>query len=202
VTTGRLEAFSDGVLAVAITLLALDLRVPEIDHGSLWHELLRQWPNYVAYATSFLTVGIIWINHHAALRRLRRIDHTGLILNVVLLMTVCVLPFTTALMARYLDRATGSSVAAAVSGGSFLVMSFAFVALQRHVLLARADLANESLSPEARMAVLRRNLVGSVPYAAATALAFVSAYLTLAICAAIAVFYALPSTTADAGALE
>jgi uncharacterized membrane protein len=200
VTTGRMEAFSDGVLAVAITLLALDLRVPEIAHGSLGHELARQWPNYLAYATSFLTIGIIWINHHATLRRLRKIDHTGLILNMLLLMTVCILPFTTALMARYLDRSTGSTVAAAVYGGSFLVMSLSFLALQRHVLVGRSDLANETVTPEARRSIMRRNAAGSLPYAIATAGAFVNAYVTLAICAAIALFYALPATTAEAEA--
>src|ERR1700759_1438633 len=96
----RLEAFSDGVFAIAITLLVLDLGVPEPGSGSLGHELLAQWPSYASYVISFLTIGIIWINHHAAFGRLRVVDHSILIWNLALLMTVSVLPFTTRLMAE------------------------------------------------------------------------------------------------------
>ena len=95
----RLEAFSDGVFAIAVTLLVLDLGVPAPGIGSLGHELLAQWPSYAAYVISFLTIGIIWINHHAAFSRLRVVDHSILMWNLALLLTVSVLPFTTSLMA-------------------------------------------------------------------------------------------------------
>src|SRR5580704_15112559 len=78
VSTGRLEAFSDGVIAVAITLLVLNIGVPsfaETKHHGLAHALWRNWPVYAAFLTSFLTIGIIWINHHVAIRRLREPDH-------------------------------------------------------------------------------------------------------------------------------
>lgn len=195
---GRVEAFSDGVIAVAITLLALDLHVPSTTaEGSLAHRLGVQWPSYVAYIVSFLTIGIIWINHHAMLRRLVRVDHAILVLNLLLLMTICVLPFSTSLMATYLREPHGENLAAAVWAGSFLLMSVAFIAIQRHVLLVKQHLLDEHVTPEVRRSVLRRNVVGSLPYALATVGAILTPYFTLVICALVALFYALPSTTSD-----
>lgn len=192
---GRLEAFSDGVLAVAITLLVLDLRVPDPAKGNLGHELAHMWPNYAAYAISFLTIGIIWINHHAALARLREPDHTILVLNLLLLMSVCVLPFATSLFASYLREGHGEHLAAAVYGGALLVMGVLFVALNRTILISKAHLLIPELTEERRAELLRRNVTGVLPYVLATALAFVSPYVTLGITAAVAVFYALPATT-------
>jgi uncharacterized membrane protein len=194
----RLEAFSDGVIAVAITLLALDLHVPDpAGPGTLAHGLAEQWPNYAAYVVSFLTIGIIWINHHAMLRRLVGVDHAILLLNLLLLLTIVVLPFSTALMAEYLKASHGQNLAAGVWSGSFLVMALAFFAMQRHLLTAKQPLLHQHLTPEVRTWVLRRNAAGLIPYAIATATAILSPYLTLAICAIVAVFYALPGTTAD-----
>jgi uncharacterized membrane protein len=195
---GRLEAFSDGVIAVAITLLALDLPIPEPDRGgNLAHELAVRWPSFAAFAVSFLTIGIIWINHHAMLRRLAQVDHGTLLLNLLLLFSVCLLPFSTALMADYLKAADGERFAAAVYGGSLLLMSALFFAMQFRAMRLRPHLLRREITPEIRDAVLRRNAVGLLPYLVATAMAVVSPYLTLAVTAAIAVFYAVPSTTAD-----
>ncbi|MGH2914796.1 MAG: TMEM175 family protein [Solirubrobacteraceae bacterium] len=194
----RVEAFSDGVIAVAITLLALDLHVPDPSApGSLAHRLAEQWPNYAAYVVSFLTIGIIWINHHAMLRRLVGVDHAILVLNLVLLMTIGVLPFSTALMAEYLKAAHGENLAALIYAGSFLAMAISFFVMQRYMLTAKQHLLHERLTPVVRRAVLLRNASGLPPYAVAMLAAILSPYLTLAICAAVAVFYALPSTTAD-----
>ena len=194
----RLEAFSDGVIAVAITLLALDLHVPNpAGAGTLAHNLGEQWPNYAAYVVSFLTIGIIWINHHAMLQRVVSVDHAILLHNLLLLMTIVVLPFSTALMAEYLKASHGQKLAAGVWSGSFLVMSIAFFAMQRHLLIAKQHLLHDHLTPELRSWVLRRNAVGLLPYAIATLAATLSPYLTLAICAAVAVFYALPAATSD-----
>jgi TMEM175 potassium channel family protein len=194
----RTEAFSDGVIAVAITLLALDLKVPD-PHGagSLAHRLAQQWPNYAAYVVSFITIGIIWINHHAMFRRIAAVDHSILMLNLVLLLTICVLPGSTALMAQYLTAEHGQQLAAAVWGGSFLLMSLAFFTMQRHVLQARSHLLHEHMTPELRRSVLRRNATGLLPYAIATAGAVLTPYITLGMCALVAAFYALPGTTSD-----
>lgn len=198
VSTNRLEAFSDGVFAIAITLLVLEIRVPEPASGeSLGHELLTQWPSYAAFVVSFLTIGIIWINHHAMVRRLRQVDHSILIWNLLLLMTISVLPFTTALMAAYLKESSGESLAAAVYSGSFLLMGVAFAGMNRHILIERAAYLEEDMDEPIRRHILKRAVAGLIPYAIATALAPISPYLTLAICAAVAVFYASPAASAS-----
>jgi uncharacterized membrane protein len=195
---GRLEAFSDGVIAVAITVLALDLPIPEPKGGrSLAHELVVRWPSFAAFAVSFLTIGIVWINHHAMLARLAQVDHRTLLLNLLLLLSVCLLPFSTSLMADYLKATDGERLAAGIYAGSFLLMSVLFFAMQVHVLRIRPQLLRRRITPEVRDAVLRRNAVGLLPYFVATAMAAASPYATLAITAAVAVFYAVPSTTAD-----
>ena len=193
---GRLEAFSDGVIAVAITLLALQIGVPDHLHGhSLAHALLANWSHYAAYVVSFTTIGIIWINHHAMISRLKRIDQSILLLNLVLLMTIAVLPFATDLIATYLGRPTGQSTAAAVYAGCFMLMGVAFGALNRHILIRRAELLEERVPLAERRQILRRAIAGTIPYLAAVGLAFVSAYLTLIVCGVVAVYYALPAAS-------
>jgi uncharacterized membrane protein len=194
----RVEAFSDGVIAVAITLLALNLTVPKPGAGvDLAQELGNHWPQYVAYVISFVTIGIIWINHHAALRRLVAVDHAILTLNIALLMTIVLLPFTTAMMAEYLTESHGEKLAAAIYGGSLLLMSIAFFSLQAHLMRAKPHLLDEHMTPDVRRTVLLRNFAGLPPYAIATAAAAVSPYVTLALTGAIAAFYAAPTTTSD-----
>jgi uncharacterized membrane protein len=194
VSTGRLESFSDGVIAVAATLLVLNITLPTLTSGeTLIHGLLAQWPKYAAYVVSFITIGIIWINHHAMISRLREADRAVLILNIVLLMTIAVLPFATSLMAAYLKQGGHyANLAAGVYSGSFLVMSLAFGTLNRHILIRNAHLLGEDLSAERRRQILARGVAGVLPYALATALAVVSPYVTLVICGAIAVFYGSP----------
>jgi uncharacterized membrane protein len=197
-STNRLEAFSDGVFAIAITLLVLEIHVPEPGSGQgLGHELLTQWPSYAAFVVSFLTIGIIWINHHAMVRRLRRVDHSILIWNLLLLMTVSALPFTTALMAAYLKESNGESLAAAVYSGSFLLMGLVFAGMNRHILFKRVDFLEEDLDEPTRRLTLKRAVAGLLPYAIATAVAPISPYLTLAICAGVAAFYASPAASAS-----
>jgi uncharacterized membrane protein len=193
VSTGRLESFSDGVLAVAITLLVLNIQVPDPKTTpDLASALGAQWPQYFAYATSFLTIGIIWKNHHVMIGRLREADHDILMLNLVLLLTIGVIPFGTALMAAYLRLGHGENLAAAVYGGTFLLMAIAFAALQRHILFSKSHLLAPELSEERRRRILVRSVSGVGPYAIATALAAVSAYLTIIIAAALAIYYAFP----------
>ena len=194
-STNRLEAFSDGVIAVAITLLVLNIMVPQPDKlggHTLAHALISQWQVYAAYVVSFLTIGIIWINHHVMIGRLREADHSILILNLLLLMTIGVLPFTTDLMATYLKLGSGESLAAGVYSGSFLLMSIAFTALNRHILLNKAHRMHTELPLAERRRILGRSVSGLPPYVIATALAPLSPYVPLAICAALAVFYATP----------
>ncbi len=197
-----MESFSDGVIAVAITLLVLFLAVPDpAKTHDLAHALGKMWPQYVAYATSFATIGIIWINHHVMIGRLREADHPILILNVLLLMSIALLPFATDLMASYLNRGHGQHLAAAIYSGAFLTMSIAFASLNAHILLKKTHMLNRELAHSERRLILLRSLTGLAPYAIATALAPVSQYATLAICFAIAAYYATPlASGADRGA--
>jgi uncharacterized membrane protein len=205
VTTGRLEAFSDGVIAVAITLLVLNIQVPTppLPAGTtLAHELGANWPVYAAYITSFVTIGIIWINHHVMIRRLREPDQMILFLNLLLLMSIAILPFATSLMATYLRESRGQHLAAAIYSGSLLFMGVCFAALNRHILLVKPHRLREPLSPARRRQILVRSVSGVIPYAIATALAVVSSYVTLAICAALGVFYAFPIGSGGSEAAE
>jgi uncharacterized membrane protein len=193
VSTNRLEAFSDGVIAVAITLLVLNIDLPTLKSGqSLASGLIGQWQVYVAYVVSFVTIGIIWINHHVMIGRLREADRTILFLNLLLLMSIGVLPFATRLMAFYLRQSHGQHLATGIYSGSFLLMAAFFAMLNRHILLTKAHLLQRELGFEQRRQILFRSIAGVVPYAIATALAVVSAELTLAICAALGIFYAFP----------
>jgi uncharacterized membrane protein len=193
VSKGRFESFSDGVIAVAITLLVLNIDVPAPNaKHTLLHELLALWPAYAAYATSFVTIGIIWINHHVMIGRLRRPDHAIMMLNLLLLMTIGILPFATHVMAEYLRQRHGQKLAAGVYAGSYLAMGIAFGLLNRHILFSKAHLLIVELSLEERRRIFARTVSGLAPYALATVLAAVSPYVTLAICAALAAFYATP----------
>jgi uncharacterized membrane protein len=192
VSTNRLESFSDGVLAVAITLLVLNIQIPPAGSGDLGHQLAKQWPQYAAYATSFLTIGIIWVNHHAMIGRLRAADHSILMLNLVLLLSIGVIPFGTGLLAEYLREGHGENLAAGVYGAVLLGMAISFATLNWHILFHKAHLLTPALPEERRRAILTRSVIGLLPYVLATALAAVSPYPTLAICAGLAIYYALP----------
>ena len=152
----------------------------------------HEWPVYAAYVTSFITIGIIWINHHLAIGRLATADHSILILNLLLLMAVVVIPFGTHLLSNYLTASHGQHLAAGVYGGILLAMALTFSALNWQILLRRPHLLRDPIGQQERRALLRRQLTGVLPYALATGLAAVSPYITLGISAALAAFYALP----------
>jgi uncharacterized membrane protein len=191
-STNRVEAFSDGVFAIAITLLVLDIAVPAPGSERLGHELLAQWPTYASYVISFLTIGIIWINHHATFSRLRSVDHSILMWNLALLLTVGILPFTTSLMATYLKEGSGENLAAAIYAASFLLMGAVFMGLNRHILRGRPQLLKAPMGDEAVRRTLHFAALGQIPYLLAALLAVVSPYITIAICGATAIYYSLP----------
>src|SRR5258708_38035098 len=130
--TGRLEAFSDGVFAVAITLLALGLAVPSLETSrqanSLATALLMQWPAYLAYALSFLNILIMWVNHHMLFRLIRRTDHLFLLLNGFLLLIITAFPFATELLATYLGQPVEADrrTAQIIYSGLSIVLALAF----------------------------------------------------------------------------
>lgn len=190
--TGRLEAFSDGVFAVAITLLALDLRVPRLgEHAtalSVASALAHNWPSYLAFVTSFFTVLILWVSHHSIFRLVQKTNARLLFANGLLLMLTTVVPFSTSLVTEYL-RSPAAKLACAVYGGVFVVMSLAFSLLWYGVLADR-KLLKPDASTEVVERINRNYRLGTPAYALATAGAFVSPYLTIGICTALWVFWA------------
>ena len=124
--TGRIEAFSDGVFAIAITLLVLDIDVPPSAYDHLFRGFADQWPAYLAFATSFMTIGGIWMLHHAVFRRLRYANTAVMRINLVLLMTVSFLPFPTRIVAEAIESASAERSAVVIYGASVLVISIVF----------------------------------------------------------------------------
>jgi uncharacterized membrane protein len=192
-TTSRLEAFSDGVFAVAVTLLVLDLRVPDPGRldGSLAHALGQEWPSYAAYAVSFLVIGIIWANHHGMMDLIARANRQLTLINVVLLMTVVLIPFGTALMAKYLRHGNADAhFAAAVYSAVMLAMGVSFGWLWIYVS-RRGRLLVPGFTEEEIRRITLRFTAGIPLYLVALGVAFVSAPACLALHGALAVFYAL-----------
>ena len=193
--TGRVEAFSDGVFGIAMTLLVLDIKVPPPGNGArLAEALLSQWPAYFSYVTSFLTVLIMWMNHHKLFRHIHRVNHPFLVLNGLLLMGVTLVPFPTALLAAYIGH-TGERTAAAVYSGWFVVISIFFNLLWRYPA-ARGRLLARNYDPAAVAAITRQYRVGPLLYTAAFALAFFNVAVSVGLCFALAVFFAVPERSA------
>ena len=190
---GRLEAFSDGVFAVAITLLALNLAVAGPGHGSLAHQLGVRWPSFAAYAVSFTTIGIIWVNHHALCKNFAAVDRVLVFLNLALLFFVVVIPFATATLATYL-RGGGrdAELAAAIYGLVLVAMSVAFIALFAYPI--RRGLLVEPIPPEAERAAVLRFGIGLAGYVVVIGVAFVSPVAALALTGLIAVYYIVDQT--------
>jgi uncharacterized membrane protein len=132
-STARTEAFSDGVFAIAITLLVLELSVPEEDFGNLWLGIAEQWPSYLGYATSFLTIGGIWLSHHALFERLRLVNRRVMQLNLLLLMAVSFLPFPTRLVAEAINEPEAERAAVVFYGAVLLTISLIIAAMWRTV---------------------------------------------------------------------
>ena len=188
----RVEAFSDGVFAIAITLLVLDLVVPprtETAAGELGGRLLHQWPSYFAYLVSFLIVGIIWVNHHTVFGKVRLVDRRVLFANLALLLVVSVIPFPTRLISEYLTAGGADAhLAAALYSATMLTMGLSYSALWLAVT-RDAELLHEHVDPTASRAALRRFGMGNILYLATVGLAFVNAIATLTLHGALAVYY-------------
>jgi uncharacterized membrane protein len=186
--TNRLEAFSDGVFAVAITLLVLEINVPGGEN--LWHQLKEEWPSFAAFAVSFWVIGIIWVNHHGVIDHLRRADRGVLYLNLLVLMTVVFIPFSTELFAVHLKSGADEKVAAIVYSSSFLAMGVSFGLLWTYVTSHREALG-VSLTDEEVRSTRRSFLIGNPIYVLAFAMSFVSPAAVLAIVALVAFYYAI-----------
>ena len=185
--TGRLEAFSDGVFAIAATLLVLEFSVTS--GKDLGHQLLHLWPSYLAYVTSFVTIGIIWMNHHHTVSLIGRIDRTMLFVNNLLLLTS---PFCRSLRTRRRRSArSGEQAAALAYAGTLVVMAALHQVWWRYARISRRLIAG-STPDSALRAVDRAYLPGLPMYGAVFVLAFFSPLAAVCLTLAIAAFY-LPS---------
>jgi uncharacterized membrane protein len=186
VKTDRLEAFSDGVFAVAITLLILEINVPGGDN--LWHQLKEEWPSFASFFVSFWVIGIIWVNHHGVLDHLKRATRPVLYLNLLVLMTVVFIPFSTALMADHLKSGADERAAALVYALTFFAMGVAFALLWTYIMGHRRELGVQIPDEEVRRTSIAFT-IGNPIYAIAVIMAFISPAVVLAIVALVAVYY-------------
>ncbi|MFC1409065.1 TMEM175 family protein [Streptacidiphilus sp. N1-12] len=186
--SNRVEAFSDGVFAIAITLLILEVKVPE--GGGIGHQLLSHWSSYAAYVVTFLIIGIMWANHHTVFGYVARVDRVLVFLNLLLLMVCSALPWAAGLVANYLDGAASgeAAVALAVYSGFMVAHSLTFGALWWW-LTRTGHLFDTRVDVEAARQTRLRFAVGSVIYPILVGLSFVSAPLTLAVHGVVAVYY-------------
>jgi uncharacterized membrane protein len=189
VSTSRLEAFSDGVFAIAATLLVLNVHAFGPDLGrSLRHE----WPGYVGYAVSFVTIGIMWVNHHTVFAQIDRVDRTFLCINVVFLMGVAFVPFPTGLVAAHI-RDAGAQAASLAYGFTLTTVAFLYSALWFYAA-GRRRLLREDADPKVVRGITRSYLPGPWIYLAATLVSFASPHVSVALYAAIALFYVAESS--------
>jgi uncharacterized membrane protein len=189
-STGRLEALSDGVFAIAITLLVLDIAVPAHARKDLLGAVAQQWPAYLAYAVSFSTIGALWLGHNVITEYLDRADAAFVRLNLLLLFLVALLPFPTRLFADYLGDEQPERVAATIYGVSLLVASTLLWVLWRyavHAHLVRPDMADEEVE-----LLTQRLTPGLGGYVLLIVLGLFVPVIAVAGYLAIALFYVIP----------
>jgi uncharacterized membrane protein len=194
---GRLEAFSDGVFAVAITLLALNLAVkgPGDHNGTLAHQLARQWAAYIAYLISFFTIGIIWVNHHSLVSNVVVVTRLLLFLNLVLLLFVVLIPVATGTVADYLaDGGFDAKLAVALYGIALTGMSAGFAGIAEWSM--GEGRSRVPVPPDKRWAARIRFMSGGLVYLVVVGLAFVSAPAALGLSGLVAAYYVFERTPA------
>jgi TMEM175 potassium channel family protein len=196
VDRSRLEAFSDGVFAVAITLLALNLTVAGPGHGPLQHQLWEHRWSFGAYLLSFFVIGVIWVNHHALVKSIKAVDRTLLFLNLVLLLFVVLIPFSTATAAEYLPvRGPDVKVAMALYSAVFLGMSIGFGSIFEWTL--HGDHRIVPLPRQAHWPARLRFVGGSGVYVVSLVISLFNAYIAFALIALVGVYYILERTPAS-----
>ena len=192
--TARLETFSDGVMAIAITLLILEVRVPpDVPGQDLGRAVVHQWPSYAGYLVSFLTIGVIWVNHHHMFKLIARTNHAFLMINVVFLMAIAFLPWPTALVAEYIRDPDGRRIAAVVYGLTMVAIAIMFCVVWFYASwggrLLHAEIEHEALNR-----TYRSYLLGPIVYGSAVVIALFAPFVSLSIYAALAVYWLLPGT--------
>ena len=186
----RLQSYVDAILAIAATLLILNVSVSS---ASLPHELLTIWPSYVAYAVSFVTIGVIWANHHTVMSQISHVNRAFLVINTLFLMVVAFIPFPTHLLSEYILDPKGAQAAAVAYGITGTLVAVMFNILWRYAASGRR-LIRADASPRTVDGISRSYLPGPFLYAAGTSVALASPKVSAGIYAAIALFYVLESS--------
>lgn len=189
--TARVEAFSDGVFAIAITLLILEIKIPFPGPTPLSWQLLRQWPSYVSFVISFAFIGIMWMNHHRLFTHIRRCDDGLLLLNLLLLLGVTAVPFPTAVLAAHL-RQPGERTAVLLYNGTYVFIAICFNVLWRFAAAEKRGLLAADVDRRSVAHITRQYAFGPLFYLACFGLAYVSVAASLALNGALACFFALP----------
>jgi uncharacterized membrane protein len=191
VETARLETFADGVFAIAATLLIIDVTV-HARGGDLGSAILKAWPQYAAYAVSFITIGIMWLNHHDCMRQISAVDRRFMMINLLLLMCIAFVPFPTRLIAEHFHddglRAAAITYGVTLTTTAVCFGSFWFYAARGNRLLA------DDADPQVISGISRSYLPGAPIYGAATLSALWSPKLAVALFGAIALFYLVESS--------
>ncbi len=192
--TGRLEAFSDGVLAVAITLLVLNLKLPPdnaLDDHHFWSALLNQWSTLLAFVASFATIGIMWINHHRLFNYIKRTNTVLFLLNLLLLLVIVFIPFPTALVAQQYAADPHQHVAAAIYSGTSVILAICFNLLWRYASYHNR-LLGKDVDTRAVAAISGQYLFGPLIYLIAFGLAWINTPASIICNLILALFFALP----------
>lgn len=189
--SGRLEAFSDGVMAIAITLLSLEIKLPEY-HGDLLGDLVALWPTYVGFVLSFMLIGQVWLNHHAVFHILRVVDQRVLIFNLLLLLDVVFLPFATSVLTDSLEVGSEARVGAVFYGSVMVIGGLLFNALWHSAIRNPNNLKIEISESVVRRMSLRFAL-GPFLYIFACVLGAINAWLSIGAYICLIMFYMMDS---------
>ncbi|MGH7721522.1 MAG: TMEM175 family protein [Candidatus Dormibacteria bacterium] len=185
----RVETFSDGVFAIAITLLVLTIAQPD-HYNALAQQLVDRWPELAAYIVSFAVIGIMWLNHHSIFTHFGRVDRGFIYLNLVLLMSIVFIPYPTGIFGQALQRGQGAQTAAVLYSVVMTVNAYAWSALWLYASSGRRLLTPGFPEEERHMATVLFT-IGGVLYTLTIGIAFISAYACLAAHGLLAVYYAL-----------
>lgn len=192
--TARIEAFSDGVFAIAITLLILNIRIPAPESGALAIQLARQWPSYLSFFISFAFIGIMWVNHHRLFTHIHRSDNMLMVLNLLLLLGVTFVPFPTSVLAAHLGH-PGERLAAVLFNGTYLVIAIFFNLLWRYAASPSRHLVGANVDQASIQNITRQYALGPAAYLVCFALSWPSVVASLGLNLVLACFFALPPKT-------
>jgi uncharacterized membrane protein len=191
--TVRLEAFSDGVFAIAITLLVLDVKVPDTkpNPGTLLQGLLIQWPEYLSYFTSFLVLGVIWINHHNTFKYISRSNNVLLLLNTIYLMFVAFIPYPTELLSEYILIEQDGAIVSKIYSGTMAITAIIYGILWWYAS-SNYRLIDSAVPISVIRKINRMNYIGIFFYVLSFFLSFWNVYFSMAIYFVLTIYYAFP----------